>query len=136
MVTREGRVVVMDFGLARDSLEPGQGLVGTRHYQAPELFSGSQPSEASDWYAIGAILFRLLTGKRVPAESRRLEDDVATTLQDLAIPADLKHLCIRLLSTDPTRFGFEIGILCPCPPVCDLTCLATSRMCPPWEFRA
>ena len=62
-----GRVVLMDFGAARlrdpaipESIET---IAGTKQYMAPELFDLQEPSVASDIYALGVLLFHLVTGK-------------------------------------------------------------------------
>ena len=64
------RVVVMDFGLARSVTKPssllssdGTSPVGTPAYMAPEQALGGPPSAAWDIYALGVILFRLLSGR-------------------------------------------------------------------------
>jgi hypothetical protein len=58
-----GRIVLMDFGAARE-LDSAQASVvsGTLHYLAPEVLRGAAPSPASDIYALGVLLFRLLSG--------------------------------------------------------------------------
>jgi hypothetical protein len=64
------RVVLMDFGLARPALPSGPGsfsihhtLVGTASYMAPEQVEGRPVSFASDVYAVGVLLFEMLTGR-------------------------------------------------------------------------
>ncbi len=62
----DGRIVLTDFGVGRDtallqSEEPS--LSGTPLYLAPELFEGKTPSPASDLYALGVLLFYLVTGE-------------------------------------------------------------------------
>ncbi len=70
LVTPEGRVVLLDFGIAR-ALNPGADpaqptritRVFTPQYAAPEQLAGEPVSTATDVFAIGAVLFRLLTGR-------------------------------------------------------------------------
>jgi hypothetical protein len=70
-----GRVVLMDFGLGLEREAAGQAeagsLSGTPLYLAPELFEGATPSPRSDLYAVGVLLFRLVTG-RYPVEAATL----------------------------------------------------------------
>jgi eukaryotic-like serine/threonine-protein kinase len=57
-----GRILLMDFGLS--TLPQRQtGIAGTPTYMAPELFSGSEATVASDIYAVGVLLFYLVTGQ-------------------------------------------------------------------------
>ena len=57
-----GRILLMDFGLT--TLPQRQtGVAGTPTYMAPELFSGSEATVATDIYAMGVLLFYLVTGQ-------------------------------------------------------------------------
>jgi serine/threonine protein kinase len=70
LVTLEGRVVVLDFGLAVDPELGGVGqtvldesVSGTPGYMAPEQAAGRPATAASDFYALGVMLFEALTGE-------------------------------------------------------------------------
>jgi len=67
MLTREGSVKLMDFGIARmvgsQRLTRADRVVGTLEYMAPELLNGTDPSVQSDLYAVGVLLYELLSGK-------------------------------------------------------------------------
>jgi hypothetical protein len=105
MVDEDGRVVVLDFGLARDILldlehAPGEGDVrGTPAYMAPEQAMGDRLAPAADWYAVGAILFRILTGQLLPPMPYR--DAKAPSEHVDGVPEDLDALCVALLRKDP-----------------------------------
>ncbi len=63
-----GRVKLMDFGIAaiegrRRSDQDGSYLLGTPHYMAPEQINGTEASRSSDMYALGVVLFQLLSGE-------------------------------------------------------------------------
>jgi tetratricopeptide (TPR) repeat protein len=65
------RAVVTDFGLARKASSDGETtvtlpgrLTGTLNYMAPELLSGQPATVASDVYALGMAIYRMLTGTR------------------------------------------------------------------------
>lgn len=117
LIRSDGRVVVVDFGLARPVSEgrrPRAPTSGTPTYMSPEQLVGGDVGPASDWYALGTMLYELLTG-RLPfgggGETSYVELYVMKTLQTPMsprellpdVPADLSDLCMRLLRSDPAR---------------------------------
>jgi len=121
LVTREGRVLLLDFGLVSD-FGPDQvasaHLVGTPAYMSPEQGSGRPLSEASDWYSIGVILFEALTGVR-PFRGEFLEvlvqkqNEKTPAPRELVAtaPEDLDRLCEALLRRHPESRPAEAEIL-------------------------
>ena len=72
LVTPDGRVVVLDFGLVSenviesDDVDPGtwnMDVLGTPAYMAPEQVIPGAASSASDWYSVGVMLYQTLTGQ-------------------------------------------------------------------------
>lgn len=67
MLTHEGGVKLMDFGIARlvgsQRLTRADRVVGTLEYMAPELLNGAEPSVQSDLYAMGVLMYEMLSGK-------------------------------------------------------------------------
>lgn len=65
--TREGRHVLMDFGVVRDtggSLHTQAGLIlGTPDFLAPEVLAGEEPAPPSDWWALGSTIVLLAHGR-------------------------------------------------------------------------
>ncbi|CCK32307.1 hypothetical protein BN159_7928 [Streptomyces davaonensis JCM 4913] len=118
MVTIAGDVKVLDFGIARaadpyataDRLTQTGFIVGTPAYMAPEQARG-RPEPRSDLYALGCVLFELLTG-RLPFEapdtmgylSAHLTDDPpAPGSVAPGVSADWDALVLRLLEKEPGR---------------------------------
>ena len=64
VLTKEGRVVLVDFGLAR-----GPGGRGSHGFCAPEVAAGGHPTPAADVYGLGATTWALLTGEPPEAGS-------------------------------------------------------------------
>src|SRR6185436_13724290 len=67
LVTKEGRVVILDFGLVAEveGKEPydSQTLAGTPDYMSPEQGAQLPISRASDWYSVGVMLYQAITGR-------------------------------------------------------------------------
>ncbi len=130
MVTRQGRVVLLDFGLIAELAAPsfvdapaaeadespshyGSGssageVAGTLSYMAPEQALGEPLTEAADWYAVGVMLYESLTGRRPFVGSsltqirEKLSNDPTPPRQlNPAAPADLDALCTDLLRRRP-----------------------------------
>jgi len=115
MVTRSGRVVILDFGVVgevrgdgRSNARLDQSLVGTPAYMAPEQAAFQPASPASDWYAVGVMLFEALT-HRMPFEGSitqlllAKQRPLTERPRDLVegVPEDLEQLCVDLLDLDP-----------------------------------
>jgi eukaryotic-like serine/threonine-protein kinase len=114
MVDRSGRVVLLDFGLITDVSRPGGGVsddysvVGTVDYMSPEQGASLPLGPASDWYSVGTVLYRALTGTLpffgppivVLMEKQRREPEPPRMLLP-ETPADLSQLCCDLLRCEP-----------------------------------
>ena len=107
-----GRVLVMDFGLARtlqsDGMTQTGALVGTMEYMSPEQALGKELDQRSDIFAMGLIFYELLSGKMpFQAESgiasllRRTQERAAPVAEhDAAIPAALSGIVSKCLERD------------------------------------
>jgi serine/threonine protein kinase len=115
-VTPEGRVVVLDFGLATHAAAESfgddsmvGGVVGTVSYMSPEQAAGERATEAADWYAVGVMLYEALTGHRpfegppgnVLKDKRRLE--APRIRLGAGVSPVWREICAGLLERDPVR---------------------------------
>lgn len=115
LVDSDGRVRIMDFGLARTfentSLTRTGTLVGTADYMSPEQVRGGPIDTRSDLFAAGIIFYELLTGvlpfaaeSTVAALLKRTRERArAPHLLDAAVPAWVSEIVLRCLEPDPTR---------------------------------
>lgn len=114
MVTCEGDVKVMDFGIARDLADTGvtvtqtAAVLGTAQYLSPEQARGEPADARSDLYAVGCVLFELLTG-RPPflgdslvsiAVAHVRDQPVAPSSLDPSIPPQLDAIVLKALAKD------------------------------------
>jgi eukaryotic-like serine/threonine-protein kinase len=112
MRDKSGRILVMDFGLARmvegDGMTQTGALVGTMDYMSPEQALGKPLDQRSDLYTVGLIFYELLTGKMpFAAESalasliKRTQERAAPVLDsDKAIPVSLSNVVGKCLERD------------------------------------
>jgi serine/threonine protein kinase/tetratricopeptide (TPR) repeat protein len=112
LVTKEGRVVILDFGLVTEvtgkDLHDSISIAGTPDYMSPEQGAQLPISRASDWYSVGVILYQSLTG-RLPFTGKFFEvmmnkqnfDPPAPSELLGGVPRDLNKLCISLLRRKP-----------------------------------
>ncbi|HEY3963286.1 MAG TPA: serine/threonine-protein kinase, partial [Planctomycetaceae bacterium] len=121
LLTAEGTPKVTDFGLARRQTD-GPALtqigvaIGTPSYMAPEQARGRQDmvGTAADVYALGAILYELLTGRppfRAATAAETVQQVISQEPVPLCrlndrVPRDLETICSKCLNKEPTsRYG-------------------------------
>ncbi|MCA9068545.1 MAG: protein kinase, partial [Planctomycetaceae bacterium] len=118
MVSAEGRVLLLDFGLAIDVNPSAEGQIeigGTPAYMAPEQVDADSTTAASDWYAVGVMLYQALTGElpftgSVPQILAAKQSESPPAIQ-ADVPSDLADLCLGLLAGDPVQRPGESAIL-------------------------
>jgi serine/threonine-protein kinase len=114
LITDDGDVKVTDFGIARAVSEASMTVTGTTlgsvHYFSPEQARGDEVTGASDVYALGIVLYEMLTGRR-PFEGdsaagvalKRLTEDPKPPTVHRPVPAGLSAIVMRALERDPAR---------------------------------
>jgi serine/threonine protein kinase len=113
MVTAEGRIKVMDFGLARlkDSAHVTRtgSTLGTLAYMAPEQMQGTEVDPRADIFSFGVVVFEMLTGK-LPFKGEHEAAIMYSILNEEPesvqrfrpdAPADLDRILRRALEKDP-----------------------------------
>jgi TolB-like protein/cytochrome c-type biogenesis protein CcmH/NrfG len=123
MVSNEGRVKVLDFGLAKDVRAASSGdatmtsdsrtqvgvVMGTPAYMSPEQTSGRPLDHRTDIFSLGVVLHEMATGRR-PFEGNSSAELVSAILRDTApsvtdvrpdLPSDLARIIRRCLEKDP-----------------------------------
>ena len=110
----DGQPIVADFGLAKivdadTALTAGDYILGTPEYMSPEQASGGQAGPHCDIYALGAILYCLVSGKPPfhgssarEILSRAIESQpVPLRSHDSRVPRDLETICLKCLAKEP-----------------------------------
>jgi TolB-like protein len=123
MVTNDGRVKVLDFGLAKDVRGANLGdatltsasqtqvgvVMGTPAYMSPEQTSGRPLDHRTDIFSLGVVLHEMTTGRR-PFEGTSSAELVSAILRDTPpsvtdmrpdLPSDLARIIRRCLEKDP-----------------------------------
>src|SRR4051812_36942106 len=126
LLTSDGIPKITDFGLAkRLEVDSGQtqsgSIMGTPSYMAPEQAMGKndEVGTSADLYALGAILYHLVTG-RPPfqgtsvleiLEQVRNQEPVPPTRLQPKLPLDLETICLKCLEKDPRRRYEDVAAL-------------------------
>ncbi|HTE55829.1 MAG TPA: protein kinase [Kofleriaceae bacterium] len=121
LVERDGRVVILDFGLAGSDRAldvEDAASAGTPAYMAPEQAAGLPSNGAADWYAVGVMLYQALAGV-LPSCHRPAAAGLPETWsrapsppsRHAAVPEDLDRLCLALLQRDPAARPDAAAIL-------------------------
>jgi len=121
LVGRDGRVVLLDFGLATDLRTESTSddhVVGTPAYMAPEQAATGTAGPEADWYGVGVVLYEALTG-RVPYEGAPLEvlldkqrkQPPAPSTIASGVAPDLNALCEGLLRFEPAERPTGVRVL-------------------------
>ncbi|MDX2092819.1 MAG: serine/threonine-protein kinase [Kofleriaceae bacterium] len=113
MLSRQGGVKVMDFGIARDGklgdlTEAGTGI-GTPAYMSPEQVLGDKLDARSDLFSLGVVLYQMVTGKKPFVEDEhgsalhkiRLDKHTPARKLNPEIPRELERIIDRCLEKQP-----------------------------------
>lgn len=101
---------LMDFGIARlesaTRMTAHNKVIGTVEYMAPELLKGKEPSKASDLYAVGVMIYEMLTGKTLfvaNSEAALIYSIVneKPTIDLSGVPTELKRIIKKLTNRLP-----------------------------------
>lgn len=125
LTTKEDVVKITDFGIAQALTDtqpmPRQDIVwGSPHYFSPEQARGEKPTPASDVYAIGIVMFEMLTG-RLPYTGASQQELAMAHLRDRvpvvtefnpSVPDSLAKIIFKVMSKEPSaryRMADQLG---------------------------
>jgi Tol biopolymer transport system component len=130
-ITPEGRVKVLDFGLAKAMASEASGagrpeasptltmratvagvILGTAAYMSPEQARGQEADKRADIWSFGVLVYEMLTGRQLfagPTISDTLAAVLKTELDVAAVPAEVRPIIERCLRRDARRRWRDIG---------------------------
>lgn len=113
LIDESGTVKITDFGIAvalsETSITQTNSMLGSVHYLSPEQARGSMATNQSDIYAIGIILYEMLTGK-VPFDGesavtialKHFQEEIPSVrLYDRNVPQSLENVVLKATAKDP-----------------------------------
>jgi serine/threonine protein kinase len=115
MIDKEGNAKIMDFGIARSLARAGTtaegAIIGTPEYRSPEQVEGKPADQRADIYALGVILFEIVTGRPsfegetslAIAHKHRYEPAPDPRTLNPQIPEDVSHLILRCLEKEKEK---------------------------------
>lgn len=109
VVDNSGRMKVVDMGLVKFTMGKTYTMCGAPDYSSPEMISSTGHGKASDWWALGILIFELMFGHPPFQSSYPLKtyDKVMKGLQDLEFPSHAKsqntNIIQELLKTQPDQ---------------------------------
>lgn len=117
LIDSDGKPCITDFGLAKrisaDQSISAQGqILGTARYMSPEQAAGKtrETDHRSDIYAVGVILFQMLTASlpfrgnlRAVLHQKTFEEPPSPRTLDPALPKDLETICLKCLEREPEK---------------------------------
>lgn len=113
LVTLEGRIKIVDFGLAKSvgtaQLTKTGSTIGTAAYMSPEQARGDDVGSQTDIWSLGVVLYEMLTGKRPfrgEFEAAMIysivnQDPDPPSKHDPSIPPELERILLRALQKEP-----------------------------------
>jgi Protein kinase domain len=102
MIDGRGQAKLADFGLAiAAESASGTEVAGTPGYIAPELLRGAQASGRSDLYALGLVLYELLTGQRAVKDGKVVTGSVRQYAPEIS--ADAERAVLQCLEPEPAK---------------------------------
>ena len=137
-VTPDGRVKILDFGLAKSAVETASSvpaasptisptlsmamtqagvILGTAAYMAPEQARGNPVDKRADIWAFGVVLYEMLTGRQLFGGGETVTDTLASVVKDrpdldalpVETPPHIRRLIERCLRKDPSTRLRDIG---------------------------
>ncbi|MDR1012801.1 MAG: Stk1 family PASTA domain-containing Ser/Thr kinase [Lactobacillales bacterium] len=125
LISEEGMVKITDFGIAiavsETSLTQTNSMLGSVHYLSPEQARGNKATKMSDIYALGIILYEMMTGK-VPFDGesavtialKHFQDELPSVREvNLNVPQSLENVALIATAKDPVnRYSSVLEMKC------------------------